>query len=66
MAWQEGCKGLAVYRNGSRQVEVLTPKLVKKDKCPVCGNDMVHVDGKHKCLICTKDNVLEKTVTYYD
>lgn len=66
MAWKEGCKGLAVYRNGSRQVEVLTPKNVKKDKCPVCGNDMVHVDGKHKCLICTKDNVLEKTVTYYD
>jgi ribonucleoside-diphosphate reductase alpha chain len=66
MAWKEGCKGLAVYRNGSRDVEVLTPKNIKKDKCPVCGSDMIRIDGKFKCLICTRDNVLEKTVTYYD
>jgi len=30
LAWQEGCKGLTVYRSGSRQVEVL--KLVKEEK----------------------------------
>jgi ribonucleoside-diphosphate reductase alpha chain len=66
MAWKEQCKGLAVYRNGSRKDEVLSPKEVKKDKCPICGNDMIHVDGKHRCLVCTKDDLVEKTVSYYD
>lgn len=65
-AWQDGCKGLAVYRNGSRKVEVLSPKLVQKDKCPVCGNDMVEINGKKRCVICTKDDLIEQTVSYYD
>ena len=66
MAWREGVKGLAMYRNGSRKVEVLTPKNLKKDKCPVCGNDLVTIDGKKKCLICKTDTIIEKTNTYYD
>jgi ribonucleoside-diphosphate reductase alpha chain len=66
MAWKEGCKGLAMYRNGSRKVEVLTPKNVKKDKCPICGNDLVDIDNKPKCLVCKKEDLIEKTSTYYD
>ena len=66
MAWKEGCKGLAVYRNGSRKVEVLSPKLVQKDKCPVCGSDMIEINGKKRCIVCTKDSLVEKTVSYYD
>jgi ribonucleoside-diphosphate reductase alpha chain len=66
MAWRLGCKGLASYRNGSRKAEVLTPKNLKKDKCPMCGNDMVIINDKKKCLICTKDDIIEKTVSYYD
>jgi len=66
MAWKEGCKGLAVYRNGSRKQEVLTPKNIKKDKCPVCGNDLVMIDGKMKCTVCKFDDVIEKTIGSYD
>jgi ribonucleoside-diphosphate reductase alpha chain len=66
MAWKEGCKGLAMYRNGSRKVEVLTPKNIKKDKCPICGRDLILINGNKKCIICKKDTALEKTSTYYD
>lgn len=66
MAWQEQCKGLAVYRNGSRKVEVLSPKNVRKDKCPICGNDMLVINGKKRCVVCTKDDLIEQTVSYYD
>jgi ribonucleotide reductase alpha subunit len=66
MAWKKGCKGLAVYRNGSRKVEVLTPKNLKKDKCPVCGNDLVMIAGKQKCTVCKFDDVIAKTVGGWD
>jgi len=66
MAWKSGTKGLAMYRNGSRKVEVLSPKNLKKDKCPICGNDLHMVDEKKKCLVCDKNSLVEKTTTYYD
>jgi len=63
MAWKENCKGVAMYRNGSRKTEVLTPKNLKKDRCPICGNDMVELKGK---LRCTKCITKEESSTYYD
>jgi ribonucleoside-diphosphate reductase alpha chain len=66
MAWKEGCKGLAIYRNGSRKTEVLSPKAVKKDKCPTCGNDLVDVGDKKKCVHCTLETAIENTTTLYD
>lgn len=66
MAWKNGCKGLAVYRNGSRKVEVLTPKNLKKDKCPICGKELVVVGQKQKCLSCKTENIIENTFGSYD
>jgi len=65
-AWESDCKGIAVYRNGSRKVEVLSPKNLKKEKCPVCGNDLIIVNEKQKCLICKTETLIENINGAYD
>jgi len=52
LAWRNNCKGLAMYRDKSRLVQVLTPQSVKKDKCPVCGDDILKIAGCKKCIKC--------------
>jgi len=52
IAWKEGCKGVAMYRNGSRKNEVLSPKNIKRDKCPTCNKELISLNGNKECTEC--------------
>lgn len=50
-AWKSDyIKGLTVYRNGSREEEVLSPKNIKKDLCPHCESEMINKNGCKECI----------------
>jgi len=52
-AWEESkVKGLTIYRTQSRNEEVLTPKNIKKNKCPVCDTQLIKESGCSKCPNC--------------
>lgn len=67
MAWEEGLKGITVFRNNCFRTGILlteTPKtqqvqqetqntdLQEEDKCPICGGKLKHVGGCTECKDC--------------
>ena len=52
MAHGTGCKSITVYRDGSRQVQVMDVKAKKRDMCPNCNAILFMKDGAQICVTC--------------
>lgn len=52
MGWQQGLKGMSVYRDGSRDIQILYKKEEHSGGCEACGEELVHKEGCVECPTC--------------
>lgn len=62
-AWLSGCKSITVYRDGSRQVQVVDTKKKDREMCPNCQAILFMKDGSLQCVTCGYKPGKQETIT---
>lgn len=52
LAFDRGCEGITVYREGSKAGQVLTHREESGEKCPECGGTLHFAESTAHCRAC--------------
>ena len=52
LAWVLGLKGVTIYRDNSRQVQILYTEKANEGVCPTCGEKLIYQGGCEECPSC--------------